>query len=222
MDSHPRRSKPLYQALKPEIRQRIFFLLFFYEELNVSEIAHKLHASKATVSRHLLAMEQDHLVESRVSPYKRSITPRFYRLPIPSLMAELPFESRAMEKIPKDSAERLEHYEKAVNAIRSSIYLTQKGLNLLHPLLDNLEASLSDIKNADPVFQQYFSSSTEKKMDFQTIILSENVLPEYFKLWMKFRKDVEALEKANRTDHSYIVFETVLPFRKLIEFPPKS
>jgi predicted transcriptional regulator len=206
------------ELLKNKTRIQIFFLLFFYQELNVSEIAQKIHTSKATVSRHLDAMEKDHILESRISEYKRSITPRYYRLPISKMMEALPFESRSMRNIPKDPNARLKYYKTSLEAIRSNLYLIQKGMNLLHPLLTSLEKNLANIEDADHMFQSYFSSEIEKKMDFQTIVISENILPEYYQLWMKFRKDVETLEKQKKGSHSYIVFETVLPFQKLVEF----
>jgi predicted transcriptional regulator len=217
-DNAPNPPLDLIKVLKNPVRLQIYFLLFFYPELNVSEIAQKIHCSKATVSRHLNAMEQAGILESRVSEYKRSITPKYYHLPIERMMEILPFESRAMHNIPKTPQDRLAYYKKSVNAIRAAVYLTQQGLEFLNPLLDGLDNNLEDIHKADEVFSAYFSSEVEKKIDFQTIVISENVLPEYYRLWQKFRKDVEALEKTNKTDHSYIVFETVLPFRRLIEF----
>lgn len=213
---------PFEVLFKNKIRMQIFFLLFFYNELNVSDIALKLHRSKATVSRHLIAMEEEGILDSRISQYKRSITPRYYHIPIPKFSELLPFESRAIRNLPTNPQDRLAYYKRSINAIRSSLTLTQEGLNLLNPLLDSLESQLTDIHSADRIFYEYFRSENEKKMDMQTIVISENNLPEYFELWMKFRKDVETLEKKKRGEHSYMVFETVLPFQKLVEFEQKS
>jgi predicted transcriptional regulator len=208
--------------LKNKTRLQIFFLLFFYEELNVSDIAQKIHTSKATVSRHLDAMEKDNILESRISEFKRSITPRYYRLPIEKMMKILPFESRSMRNIPKDPESRLIYYKNALNVIRSNLFLIQEGLGLLNPMLNGLENRLTSIENADKVFTDYFSSELEKKIDFQTIVISENILPEYYQLWLKFRKDVEKLEKQKKGDHSYMVFETVLPFKEMVEFKERE
>jgi predicted transcriptional regulator len=208
----------LHRVLNNDVRLQIFYLLFFYTELNVSEIAQKIHKSKATISRHLNAMEEDHILESRISEFKRSISPKYYRLPIQKMTELLPFESRSMRNIPKNPKQRLEFFKKSIEAMRSMLYLTQKGLGLLNPLLNNFESNLGNIESADKIFAKYFLSEFEKKIDFQTIVISENNLPEYFRLWYKFRKDIESLEKQNKSDHSYIVFESVFPFQRLVEY----
>lgn len=208
----------LHRVLNNDVRLQIFYLLFFYNELNVSEIAQKIHKSKATISRHLNAMEEDHILESRISEYKRSISPKYYHLPIQKMSELLPFESRSMRNKPKNSKQRLDFYKKSIEAMRSMLHLTQKGLGLLHPLLNSFENNLGNIESADLIFDKYFLSEFEKKIDFQTIVISEKNLPEYFKLWYKFRKEIETLEKQNKGEHSYIVFETVFPFQRLVEY----
>ena len=69
----------VYKIIKHELRTRIFLLLFLYPELNVSEIARKLNASKATVSRHLIEMQKDGGLEHRKE--KTQGIPKYYRLP---------------------------------------------------------------------------------------------------------------------------------------------
>lgn len=129
---------------KSTVRLKIWQILQLFGEMNVTQISNLLKESKSTVSRHLVGMVEDRLLESHEdkSCCEGRIPPKNFRI-----HKEI-MEKGSMQEIdfPDEINEQINFIKAEIQTNRSSIEMITGIMNLLLPLYNEVETL---IKNGD-------------------------------------------------------------------------
>ncbi len=208
-----------YEIVKHPLRIRVFLLLYFYNELNVSQICKLLHESKTTVARHLDNMEKKEILQSRTEEVGGQFNPRIYSINEPVLRQFIPME----QVIPQDPDARLKLYTNSLGFIQAITVLIQFAIGLMHPLINAIGAKSADLDALEESVGPYFFPL--QKLDFQTVVLGEKSVPQFIKLFHEFHEKVTKLadQEVERGDEKSLIFlGTLLPLRDMLEFDETS
>jgi len=207
---------------KNVLRMQIFLLLYINPELYVTEISNKLNKSKATVSRHLNAMEKEGVLKSREVPDKRNVKRKYYGLPKDKLKAILP------EHLPYelneqflDSDKRLKLYSKFIEILKSFKVLVTKGFDVVQPLINSMEGKLGDIESVDKEFNRFASFlSPERMILFETVSISKERVAEANALYDEYRArlyEIREEVKKNDEEDSILIVHSMVPLKDILE-----
>jgi len=207
---------------KNVLQMQIFLLLYISKEMYATEISKKLNKSKATVSRHLNAMEKEGLLEVRTVPQKSGPKRKYYRLVTHPLNEIIP-ESYSVENLVDflNPRERIKMYRKFVEVLKSLHILFSKGFDIVKPLIGSMDDSLSSIATADKEFARYFSCFFPNRMiHFESILLSKERIAEANALYDEYWSKIVALRDKSKQlgeEDSIVMANFILPLRDLIE-----
>ena len=207
---------------KSSLRMRIFLLLYINPELYITEISNKLNKSKATVSRHLNALEEEGVVERREVPDERNIIRKYYSLSKEKLEAILPKDiSDEYNSHFSDPAKRLKLYAKFIEIIRSLKLLFSKGFDIVQPLIDAMAKKNGDIEFVDKELVRYAAFLFPHRMiHFKPILVSKARIAEvnalYDEYWSKLRQ-IREDGKKNNEEGSILIVHSILPIRDILE-----
>lgn len=204
------------------LRMEIFLLLFLYDELNVTEISRKLNRSKATVSRHLRAMQDDRILKSQERKAKGKINPLYYRLPKDTLYKIKKSSSQEIDfKELLDPDKRMKFYRKALGMIKSIVTLMISGMDLINPIIESMEEQLMDIDTADETFGYFASYLKQEKLKLDPIVISEEKLDEAVSLYKEYQLKLRSLRDRSEDDNeqkSILIINSIMPLKDLLEF----
>lgn len=151
-----------YLVTKHPLRYKIWSILDVFGEMNVTELSSYVKESKSTVSRYLIQMENDGLIQAKeeILEKKFRLPKKFYKIN-PDLKQSIYYERLIPEfpekmldfinnyerpnfetKIPEKPEEFLEFLKDRIREQRLSIKMTKMTVNQLTPLLDKIEKAL--------------------------------------------------------------------------------
>jgi DNA-binding transcriptional ArsR family regulator len=215
--------------VKHPLRMLIFLLLYMYPSLNVTEISKKLNRSKATVSRHLKAMEEEKILVSHEEKTQGKYSPKIYQLPKSTLYI-IKNSSRPQKDSQKlagignisklfDSNLRLSIYRDVLELIRSFSLLISNGFSIVAPYLEIMEKRLNNIDEADDTFIPMLMG-VGGGLDFDSILISESKLPEIKQIYKEFIDKVYKVIDSEPADElrSIVMINAFLPLKDVLEF----
>ncbi len=224
---------------KTVLRMRIFLLLYLHQnkELYVSEISEILKKSKATVSRHLDAMENEGVLVSSLIPNNKKVNKRYYKLSIQRLDSIIPED--LMNIAPEnfnDDVYRMKFYFKIIEIMKSMKVLITTGFDIIDPFLETLENGLKhmeykdlnkgiykekDFAKADDKFSKLMPMIfPDKTLYFDEVLLSKNSLKEVDLLYKEFIKKLKDLSKHSKDsgeEKSILFISSMIPLKKFLE-----
>lgn len=224
---------------KTVLRMRIFLLLYLHQnkELYVSEISEILKKSKATVSRHLDAMENEGILISSLIPNNKKVNKRYYKLSIQRLDSIIPED--LMNIAPEnfnDDVYRMKFYFKIIEIMKSMKVLITTGFDIIDPFLETLENGLKhmeykdlnkgiykekDFAKADDKFSKLMPMIfPDKTLYFDEVLLSKNSLKEVDLLYKEFIKKLKDLSKHSKDsgeEKSILFISSMIPLKKFLE-----
>lgn len=218
--------------VKHPLRILIFLLLYMYPSLNVTEISKKLNRSKATVSRHLKAMEEDGILISHEEKTYGKYSPKIYQLPKSTLYtiknSSRPQNDNRSEKIIANISKffnpnlRLNIYRNVLELIRTFYLLISNGFEIVTPYLEIMERRLNNIDSADDTFIPLLMG-VGGSLDFDAIMVSESKLPEIKTIYKNFKEKVYKIIDSESTEspRSILMLNVFLPLNDVLEFGSK-
>ncbi len=204
---------------KHKLRYEIWMILKLHNELNVTEISHRVKQSKSTVSRVMIQMEKDGLVKSRIAKRKKGegvkIPPRFYRINeeyrenILLNMEELGHT--------KDPTELQKFYLSKIKNYRNYIYNYHKLLDLLTPLLNIFEDQMDDIERAKKIFEMYLSGENEPW--FNILYFDHEHFKEFLDIRLEYLLKLEKLARDQKlnTDNAFVFIDASIPLKAIFD-----
>lgn len=204
--------------VKHPLRFDIWAILELHTELNVTQITHYVKQSKTTVARHLILMEKDELLISKIAEavVKGRIPPKIYRINPKFKEKELEVDKKSISGEPQKIQQ---FYKREIINYRKMSYNIKKLLDYLDPLLDLLEGQLGDIKKAKSTYDEYLSYIDEpvflyfdKKRSRKLI----NLRTEYV-----FKLHKLVMEEDLNTKEAFVYFDISLPLAALFDLKKK-
>jgi len=223
----------------------IFILLYIYHELNVSEISKKLNKSKATVSRHLIELEKNKILVSRLENSIGKINPKYYSLPREVLYLiksstrasldneknyfnSLTIKNKVLanfDKVLKHEELKFEFYKSIFLKIKLFAILIKNGIKILEPYLNVLESKLSNLNDSERVFINLLKMQN-LKLNFDVILIDEELIEEIRKLYREFLikiysiidKNIQIKNGKKNSSKSILFLNAFIPLKEIIEF----
>ncbi len=204
---------------KHKLRYEIWMILKLDNELNVTQISHRVKQSKSTVSRVMIQMEKDGLIKSRRAKKKKGegekIPPKFYRINEEYRIETLP----SMDQIKQieDPNELQKLYKSKIKNYRNYIYNYHKLLDLLSPLLNVFEDQLDDIDRAKEIFERYLSDENEPW--FTILFFNHEHFKEFLDIRLEYLLKLEKLARDQKlkTDNAFVFIDASLPLKAIFE-----
>jgi len=208
---------------KHPIRYEIETLLQIHDKLNATQISHLVRQSKATVARHLRAMEEDGLLKSEM-PYEYDqgrIPPKFYRINKKLLQV---VQNRDLQRIQPNNPKKLRaFYQREIYIYRTIINQFISLINKMNPLLDMFEDQLEDLNIAKQTYADYFDINTTK--NYPVIgynYVSEKYIDRFYEIFVEYGEKLRDLFAIQNTDpevkeKEYEAFWVSLPIKSLYD-----
>jgi len=213
-------SSPVDIVFQNPLRLDIILLLRLYDELNVTQISKLLNRSKATVGRHLKALQEVKILTSEEKQSNRKINPLFYSL---SNQINKFFELNILAdfNISEDMEENRKKFKQSLNSLKTILRLLQHAIGLLNPFLEHVEGKLEE-KVLDYDFLSYLFQETA--LNLHHFLISEEYEDELFKIYNEFRANIEALEEKSKMEkeRSLIFVDSLLPLRDMLKYRGKK
>lgn len=230
--SFSKAGETIRNIVKHPLRMLIFLLLYMYPSLNVTEISKKLNRSKATVSRHLKAMEEDGILLSHEEKTLGKYSPKIYQLPKSTLYSiknsSRPQNDNRSELLLANISKffnpnlRLNIYQNVLELIRTFYLLISNGFEIVTPYLEIMEKRLNNIDNADDTFIPLLMG-VGGSLDFDAIMVSESKLPQIKQIYREFKEKIYKVIDSEPTDspRSILMLNIFLPLKEVLEFGSK-
>jgi predicted transcriptional regulator len=210
---------------KHKLRYDIWMLLTLYEELNVSQISKWVKQSKSTVSRVLLKMESDGLLQSRRGIIKKGererIPPKYYRISNEYHKEEV--EKKFME-IPSEPHELEDYLLSEIRNHRNAIYNLTRLVGYLSSSLNLLDDKLKrhEVEKASKLYKESLSGLNEPEFNF--IFLDKARFKKFYDIRLEYLLNLNKLimEKELDSESVFVYFESLLPLGSLLEMNKKD
>ena len=171
---------------KSTVRLKIWQILQLFGEMNVTQISNLLKESKSTVSRHLVGMVEDHLVNMRVdeSCCEGRIPPKVFSIEkeiMKGKMGEIEFTDETL-------ADQINFIKAEIQTNRSSIEMITGIMKLLHPIYEEIETLIKaggeeNHQKAVEIFKKYMWKN--EKADNTTWFMFKYTTPESYSFGKK-------------------------------------
>ena len=211
---------PIDIVFQNPLRLDIILLLRLYDELNVTQISKLLNRSKATVGRHLKALQEVRILNSVEKPSKRKINPLFYSL---SDQINKFFELNVLAdfNVSGDMEKNRKKLKRSLISLNTILKLLQHAMGLITPFLEHIENKL-DEKELDYEFLSYLFQETA--LNLHHFLISEEYEDELFNIYNEFRSKIEALEEKSKKEkeRSLIFVDSLLPLRDMLRYRGKK
>ncbi|MFX1309410.1 MAG: winged helix-turn-helix domain-containing protein [Promethearchaeota archaeon] len=209
---------------KHELRYEIWALLNLYHELNVTQISHLVKKSMSTVSRVLISMKKDGLVQSRRGEKKEGegekIPPKYYWI---NEKYHKKTEIKAPDIEPPTDPQGLrEFYISEIKNYRNAIYNIHKLLDLLIPLFNVLEDQLDDIGKAKRIYNSYLSGTNEPW--FNIMYFDDESYKKFLDIRIEYLLRLEKLAREQELDtkNAFVYLDASLPLKSIFELKKKE
>ena len=191
---------------KHKLRSDIWAILELHKELNVTQITHYVEQGKTTVARHLILMEEDELLISRIPEkvVKGRIPPKIYRI-------------NPKFKVKEEKEKNF--YKRVLNHYRKTSYNIKKLLDYLEPLLNLLESELSNTEISKKIYDEYLSFIPTPIVFYFDKKRSEALMDLQAEYVLKLQN--LSLEEELNTEEALVYFDISLPLAALFELKKK-
>lgn len=210
----------LLKTLSSKPRLHILFYLFIYSELSLSKLTEHLGKSKNTTLYHMKRLVEQDLVEEYDRPLSSSIKPeKCYRMN-PDFYQKmfLPFDQMA-ELSKTELIDRTKQLTKWNALLFETMREMLKELRDFYRFQGNQLDKGNDVTDAEKLHQNF-----DNPRDL--IPLSEAGFKQYMKNYQELaQKTQQILKSENQSGNAiirpYLVFNTVLPIQKILEYKHK-
>ncbi len=207
---------------KNVLRMQIFLLLYIHRELYVTQISNKLNKNKATVSRHLNAMEKEGVLEAKELSDNRNLKRKYYRLSLKKFYAILPKSlSYQINEELLHSDKRLKLFAKFIEIFKSLKTLVSKGFDVVEPMIDTLEKKLKNLDTANEEFIRLTSFIfPERMLHFEPVLISKERVTEANELYKEYiskLREIRAKGIENKEENSILMFHMMVPLKDILE-----
>ena len=206
---------------KHKLRYDIWMFLNLYGELNVSQISKKVKQNKSTVSRVLIGMQNDGILDSRRGIIKKGererIAPKYYC--INEKYSKSGFQEKQFMKIPSDPEELHDFLLSEIRNHRNAIYNVIRLVNYLSSALNLIDdkLKLGNIENAKELYSSKLSGINEPEFNF--IILDKHRFKNFYDLRLEYTLKLKylLLEKEVDANSAFVYFDSLLPLKDILD-----
>lgn len=202
----------LMEMFENETSFEIIMLLITYRELSLTQLTDKIGKSKPTIHRYLQRLQKSDIVkETREKKVRGNIYAKYYSANIKKLQ-ELPYISQE-EYTKLNSEQKIEVYKVVIEFLKPTISFLKNSLEKLHSFLDNLASATNE------TIQQFMApQDLHLTMNF----FNEVQYQKYLQLLIDFKQKmlkmlVEEEKKNPGATKPYLVFDSIIPFKKILE-----
>ncbi|MFX0210901.1 MAG: ArsR/SmtB family transcription factor [Candidatus Hodarchaeota archaeon] len=212
--------------LNSQVRHSVFFLLYIYRELSLTDLSHLLDKSKPALHRHLQKMiEAGIITESKEVKVRGSIKAKYYKLVEEITRESIDRKSRTIRAellTGKNPEKGKANVKKLLKIERAKFHIVNDSIHLITQLTKRLEEQAELVGDAD--WEQFLNtSSSQLTMNF----LPNEALEVYQRYMEGFDQEKRSLEDTYETKHGelpnnqYVVVTITIPIQNLINFERK-
>ncbi len=212
----------LFSVMDRDFRLVLAYLLMMHPRLNVTEIASRVGKDKATVSRHLAALESAGVVKS-VKASKRG-NPKYFTID-QDRIEEFNF-SKIFPPLFTDGMANTEFYTRLLRKLKAITRFFERSLSFVNVLQSDLEPRLHG--NGASLDEEFAKYMFDGKLNFQYLFISENNFTKFKEIYADFRININKLvesppngENQPTSSNAIMFLDVLLPMKQLVDLKIK-